>query len=77
MQDILTVVIGLGIVYTGIVLIGRQKELKNELKRMKDQNIEFSGYEGSGIQLINKEYETLDDKHIHGSGMSEPTKGDK
>ena len=62
--------IGLGIIYQGYRLIKSQKEMK---KDMNDMNIEFSAMEGTGIELVKKNYPNVEMKDDFRQKTSEPT----
>ena len=74
MNDIFIAVIGLTIIWQGYKLWQRQKELKDELAKMKDVNIEFGSGEGSGIEVVRKNYPQLELEDDPRTGLEEVKK---
>ena len=57
MENLILIAVGIAIIYQSYKLIKQQKELRKDMNKWKDdRNIEFSATEGSGIELIKKEY---------------------
>ena len=59
MNNIFALIIGVIIIWQGHQLWKRQKALKDELAKMRDMNIEFGSGEGSGIEVVKKQYPDL------------------
>lgn len=62
MENIVLIIIGLAIIYQGYMIFKSQRKLKYDMKKMKDDyNIEFGATEGSGIEVVKKQYPELVD----------------
>ena len=64
MVEIAAIVIGIMLTIQGFKLMAditkARRELKNLKRKLEDQNIEFSAQEGTGIELVKKEYPNLE-----------------
>ena len=57
MENIVLIIIGLAIIYQGYMIFKSQRKLKYDMKKMKDDyNIEFGATEGSGIEVVKKQF---------------------
>ena len=74
-SNIITVIIALAILYNGYLLLKKQSQMKKDFadlkKQNEDLNIEFGAMEGTGIQLVKKQYPDLEIRDDHGESVAE------
>jgi len=69
MENLVSIGIGILILYQGYKLYQKQQKLKHDIRRMKDMNIEFGSTKG--IELVKKQYPDTELKHDTRTGIQE------
>ena len=76
MENLVPVIIFVGIIWQGFKLMKRQDALHEEMERLRreedDRNIDFSGHTGSGISYKRKHYPDLEITDDHKTGIVNP-----